>query len=262
MFEMNSIQTSELLLKNFENWLYLQNFSRYKLELLRKTISKVITEKYKSHHAIYRGVNRCFRSDELKLFLNICTDIKYRTMFTLLSCTGLRVSEVCDLKIEDLDLEERSLKVRTRKQKEKVIDFQPIPESIIPMFNLYFLTYKKRLSMKGGWLFPNHHRRYGPTTTKAVRDAFSRIRKACNLDRSYALANDKNNPNMAKIGQRKLYQLTVHSFRHTFKLSLDKGKVQYGLIQSLMRHSGRSITDKYGSYSFGEKKEVVDEVFE
>ena len=58
-----------------------------------------------------------------------------------------------------------------------------------------------------------------------------------------------------------MYNLTLHSFRHWYKVKLDKANVPYGMIKSLMRHSGRNVTDQYGQYSFEEKKKVVDEVF-
>ena len=229
---------------------------------MRKIISEVHSERFKKHSRVYRGVNRTFQDEELKLLLNSVEKLTYKLLFMLMGYCGFRVGEVVKLKLVDLDLEKRAIKVETEKQKLHVLDIQPIPESILPLLRLYIQKYQNRIEAHQGYLFPQDVKNNNAVTPEGVRKAFSYYRKICQLDRRYANANDERNPISLKQANRGLYELTPHSLRHWYKVKLDKANVPYGLIKSLMRHSGGDITSMYGHYNFEEKKKAVDEVFD
>lgn len=80
---------------------------------MRKIISEVHRERYKKHSRIYRGVNRTFKDEELKLFLNSIEKLPYKVLFMLMAYCGFRVGEVVKLKLDNLNLEKQCIKVET-----------------------------------------------------------------------------------------------------------------------------------------------------
>ncbi|MBT3985492.1 site-specific integrase [archaeon] len=188
-------------------------------------------------------------------------NLKYKMVFLFLAYIGLRVGEAVKIKLSDVDLDRRYVKIQTEKQRRVIYDTQPIPEIIIPSLRLYIKKYETRMKLRGGWFFPQRVHNEKHIEPHTVRKKYYEYRDACGLDQSYAIANDVNNPMQVKTGERKLHNRTLHSFRHWYKVKLDKACIPYGMIQSLMRHTGRSVTDQYGQYSFEEKLEVIDEVF-
>ncbi len=235
-------------------------FTKRELQLMKNNVSEKLSKNRESW-IVYRGVNRTFKDEEIKLFLNSIESLKYKTLFSLLANTGLRIGEAVRLRIENIDLEQRTIKVDTEKQKVKTIDFHPIPESIYPLLNHYIIKYKTRIDCRGGWLFPQTKHNNKHILHKIARDRFYYYRDICGLNRTYAIAHDDKNPVSKRIGHRELHNLTLHSFRHWYKYKLDRANIPYGMIRALMRHTGGSITDQYGQYSFEEKKKAVDEVF-
>ncbi len=231
------------------------------MEALTKAIRIVYVEKYKKKSRIYRGVDRTPSDSEVLRLISVCENLKYKTIFYLLAFSGLRIGECVQLKLKDIDFQKRTLRVNTEKQKKDYIDIQPLPKSILPHLELYTRRYKERIERSSGWLFPQRVHTGRPVTHATVRKKFAQCREDCNLNKSYAIANDAANPVQKRIGQRNLHEFTLHSFRHWYKYKLDKAGTPYGLIRTLMRHKGGSVTDGYGHYGFKEKRDVVDKVF-
>ena len=226
-----------------------------------KFLSGTRQERFKKHSREYRGVNRTFKDEEINKLLLTIESLKYRLLFSLLGHMGLRIGEAVVIKLEDINLEEQYIKIKTEKQKRYTIDIQPYPKSIEPLLFAYLKRYEKKISRNGGWLFPQRLDNGNHITDRSARKTFAVCRSESKLDYSYAVANDIRNPVQCKRGSRKLYNRTLHSFRHWYKLKLDKANVPYGMVKVLMRHKGGSVTDQYGQYSLEEKKDAIDQVF-
>jgi site-specific recombinase XerD len=86
--------------------------------------------------------------DEIKHFFSVCTDLKYKTFFTLIYSSGLRLSEGLFLKISDIDFSRKLVHVTHAKGKKNVIPllaiipykfYVNIFQNIIQQ-NIYFTT--------------------------------------------------------------------------------------------------------------------------
>jgi site-specific recombinase XerD len=92
-------------------------------------------------------------------------------MFALMFLSGLRVSEVCNLKVEDVDLEGQTLYVRDGKgRKDRRV---PIPPRLVRILRLWMTGQRAQsVGADSPWLFLHvwRHRKYNgqPLNTKAV----------------------------------------------------------------------------------------------
>jgi len=230
-----------------------------------KTISRRVNEfrrkKYKDNAAEYRGVDRTFKDDEVEQMINVVENIKYRTFFLVLAYLGLRTGEAQNIRLADVNLKEKYIKIRTLKQNKIIFDIHPIPEIIIPYLKLYIKRYKIRIDYRGGWFFPSAVHNDKPMSMYTLRKKFAEYRSVCKCNMTYGTARDENNPISKKQGPRKLHNRTLHSFRHWYKVRLEKAEIPYGIIRALMRHGHRTSTDYYGQYSLQEKMEAIERVF-
>jgi integrase len=238
------------------------NLSEKDLKMISKRVNQIRHEEYKIHAAHYRGVDRTFKDDEVKQLFGVVEDLKYRTFFMFLAYLGLRNSEARRVKLEDINFKEKYVRIKTAKQNRHIYDLQPIPSVLMPYIKLYLKRYKTRIDCHGGWFFPQHAHNEKHIETHTIRKKFNEYRSVCKFNMTYGTAKDERNPIHKKQGTRKLYNRTLHSFRHWYKVKLEKSKVPYGMIKSLMRHGRRSVTDDYGQYSLEEKKKAIKGVFD
>jgi site-specific recombinase XerD len=165
-----------------------------------------------------------------KLFSVIDTSTKrgFRdyTMLYLMLMTGLRVSELLNLRIQDVDLYSSTITVRMGKgRKDRVI---PLNDATRSVLHRYLSEFKPE---KG--LFDNKN------SPKSRRGVLYVIRKYCKL---------------ANIEKR----VTPHTFRHTFATLLLRKGESVRLVQSLLGHSSISTTAIYLHIIDEEKKKAVD----
>ncbi len=238
-----------------------EGLSEKDLKTISRRVNEFRREKFKSKAAEYRGVDRTFKDDEVEQILNVVENIKYRTFFMVLAFLGLRTGEALKIRLADVNLKEKCIKIRTLKQNKIIFDIQPIPEVIIPYLKLYINRYKVRIAHRGGWFFPSDVHNDQPMSMSIIRKKFAEYRSVCKCNMTYGIARDEKNPISKKVGPRKLHNRTLHSFRHWYKVRLEKAEIPYGIIRALMRHGHRTSTDYYGQYSLEEKREAIERVF-
>lgn len=142
-----------------------------------------------------------------------CIEIMY-------SC-GLRVSELCNLKMSDLFLEEGFIRVMGKGSKERLV---PISANAIKMLELWFMD-RKLISPRPGeedYVFLSHHR----------KQHLSRITVFHNL-KDYAL----------KAGIKKT--ISPHTLRHSFATHLLEGGANLRAIQAMLGHEKITTTEIY-----------------
>lgn len=138
----------------------------------------------------------------------------------LLFSTGMRVSELCEIREENFFLDEQSLRltINGKGQKERIIQINT-PE-IVMLMDKYRNAFFSQITLCGNMLINNHG---GPLTPQSVR------RIIC----KYINRIDKP------------FYVTPHMFRHTFATSLLEAGVDIRYIQSLLGHSSISTTQIY-----------------
>ncbi|MBO4444854.1 MAG: tyrosine recombinase XerD, partial [Bacteroidaceae bacterium] len=140
---------------------------------------------------------------------------------TLYSC-GLRVSELCNLKLSDMFLNERFIRVEGKGSKQRLV---PISRSAINEIELYLQQDRSNIDIKPGYedyLFISAHRRK-------------------NLSRIMVFHIVKELAEAAGIKKN----ISPHTFRHSFATHLLENGANLRVIQSMLGHESIGTTEIY-----------------
>lgn len=184
--------------------------------LFFKTIqgSKLITEQIERPRREHKLPN-VLSKEEVKAILQAPTNIKHRTMLSLIYACGLRRSELLNLKPENIDSKRHLLIILNAKgKKDRVI---PISDKVIEMLREYYKMFKPET-----WLFEgqNGGERYSEESLSKV------LKHACEK---------------AKI----LKSVTLHWLRHSYATHLLESGVDLRYIQELLGHKHSKTTEIY-----------------
>ena len=156
----------------------------------------------------------------LDIDLNDDFDYRNKAMLELMYSSGLRVSELINLKVNDIDLDDECVRVFGKGSKERVI---PLNEYAVYYLKEYLINHRGELFKHGenDFLFLNNH---GKNMT---RQGFFKIIKK--------LAFQKNIKT----------DFSPHTLRHSFATHLLKHGADLRSIQELLGHSDISSTQIY-----------------
>jgi len=152
----------------------------------------------------------------LRIFQSV-NNIKHRTMLMLTYASGLRVSEVVKLRIEDIDGMRGLIHIRGAKGKKD--RYTLLPESMRFMLNNYWKTYKLGHT---GWLFPGANAGYH-LSVRSIQTVFERA--------------------VASAGINK--PVSMHTLRHSFATHLLEQGTDLRYIQELLGHKSSKTTEVY-----------------
>ena len=235
--------------------------SKWRVEELQKLISHYYTTKWK-HRKFrkYGSINKGFTQSELDRFLGVIKEPRFRLLFEYQAYCALRVGEVCQLNIKDLDFKIRELRVKT--EKAHTLDTLRVPQFLFEQTLGYIQEHAKEIDEAQGYLFYKDKRK--SHTTKPYLD-LNYIRKVFRYYISLAGLNEvydtteESSPNRAK---RKLFRLTTHSLRHfgitTFNRAVG-GDIM--LTKAYARHREISSTQVYVHTSKEELYGAIERAF-
>jgi len=133
--------------------------------------------------------------------------------------TGVRVSEVCRLRPEDIDSERGVVLVRKGKGNR---DRQTVlPDRLLENLRRWW---RNDRPSTGPWLFPSRQSRSGHVTDRHVREGFNRAVAAAGVRRE---------------GVR------LHSLRHSFATHMLEAGVDVAVVQAMLGHRSIQTTTRY-----------------
>lgn len=147
--------------------------------------------------------------------------MRNKAIIEVLYGCGLRVSELCNLRISDLNTEAEYIKVKGKGNKERLL---PIGATALKMVNIYLTTVRVHSKIKKGnedFIFLN---RLG---TKISRISIFTIIKTL----------------AEKIGLKK--NISPHTLRHSFATHLVEGGADLRAVQEMLGHSSIITTEIY-----------------
>jgi integrase/recombinase XerC len=152
--------------------------------------------------------------------------LRDRAMLETLYSTGLRVSELVGLEVEDLDVTGEALKVRGKGKKERVV---PLGSHALAAVNRYLERMKSESRLNGTSqegrtkhpLFVNKHG--GRLSSRSVRRKLDKYLKLVGLDPS----------------------ISPHTLRHSFATHLLDNGADLRSVQELLGHQSLSTTQVY-----------------
>uniref|UniRef100_A0A7C4VT43 Recombinase XerC n=1 Tax=Fervidobacterium thailandense TaxID=1008305 RepID=A0A7C4VT43_9BACT len=190
-------------------------------------VSENPTEKVR-HPRLRKKVPNFLSVEEIRAMLNAFEEkeIKYKAILSLLYFCGLRVGELCSLRVEDVSFYPPYVKVVMGKgNKDRIV---PISESALKVLEAYVERYKPRIYFFEGRAGRPIH----PTTVFRI---VKRAAKRAGVTRN----------------------IHPHTLRHSFATHLIMSNVNVKIVQELLGHANLSTTSIYLHVADREKFEAV-----
>lgn len=182
------------------------------------TLEQLLQCVYNEYHGAHKAVRR-----------HLLTEI---AVLELLFATGIRISELCSLTPQDINLVEGEVLIHGKGKKERIIQ---IPDKDLrKLLADYGKDHEEEICCSG-MFFVN--RRGRPLADQSVRNM---ILKYCEK---------------AGISQH----ITPHMFRHTFATSLVDSDVNIRCIQEILGHSSIQTTEIYTHVSAAKQRQILTE---
>lgn len=151
-------------------------------------------------------------------------------VIVLLFATGMRISELCALKINDINLYDGSILIYGKGDKERRIQIGS--PSVINILNKYKVDFHSEI-VNCNHFFANQSGR--PLTDQAVRRMINKYTSLAAID----------------------LHITPHMFRHTFATSLLDADVDIRYIQEMLGHSSINITEIYTHVTLAKQRSIL-----
>ncbi|HHT19405.1 MAG: tyrosine-type recombinase/integrase [Euryarchaeota archaeon] len=153
--------------------------------------------------------------------------LRNKLILALLYSSGLRVSELVTLELNHVDIDERTIRIRGKGEKDRIVLFDDATREIL-------VEYIQKRSCDSEYIFVN--------------------RRGNHLTPRYVQMMIKDYARVAGIKKK----VTPHILRHSFATHLLKNGVDIRAIQQLLGHSNLSTTQIYTSVDMETLKNVYD----
>ena len=148
----------------------------------------------------------------------------------LLFATGMRISELCSLQVDDVNLEDGTILISGKGSKERRLQIGNI--EVLNILKEYRLDFSKEIA-NCGHFFANQSGH--PLSDQTVRRIINKY------------------TSLASISQH----ITPHMFRHTFATSLLDADVDIRYIQEMLGHSSINITEIYTHVTTAKQRDIL-----
>lgn len=152
------------------------------------------------------------------------------TIIEMLFSTGVRISELCALRIQQVDLVSYKIIIYGKGSKERLIQIGN--DDVKKVVDEYYATFQTDIAATG-WFFINRlHQRY---SEQSVRAMIVKYLKLAMID----------------------MHITPHMFRHSFATLLLEADVDIRYIQKMLGHSSIKTTEIYTSVSMAKQNDIL-----
>ena len=240
-----------LTVREFLAYLYGQNYTKSttarKLATLRSFYKFLIRRGLLSVHPLStirtpkqeKRLPKCLDLEQVQKLLEAPGDgdllaARDKAMLEVLYSSGIRVSELVELEVADLDLTEGVLRVRGKGRKDRLT---PIGSQAIKAVQRYFeirSTDPRLAQLTAGRVFLNKHGQ--ALSTRSVRRKLDKYLVEAGLDPG----------------------ISPHTLRHSFATHLLNNGADLRSVQELLGHQSLSTTQIYTHLSTNRLKEVYD----
>ena len=181
------------------------------------TLDKVLNKKQLPMRKQKKEIYKVLTKEELSTFFNCIDNFKFKTIFMLVYGSGLRIREVANLRVEDIETKKMSIFVREGKgNKER---YTILPKQSLEMLRTYWSKYRQ--NKRRGRIFLSETGK--AITVGVIRKHFRKYRRK------------------AKINEK----ATVHTLRHNFATDLIERGATLIQVKELMGHSNIRSTMAY-----------------
>ncbi len=170
-----------------------------------------------------KNLPKVLSKNEIEKMISLTNNLTHRAIITFLYYAGLRISEVINLKTENIDFEREVINVKGKGEKERIVFLHPKIKQIFEFMNLG----------KGVLFKSNRNQKYTKRTIQQII---------------------KNSARKAGIKKR----VTPHMLRHSFATHLLEAGADIRHIQKLLGHSSLSTTQIYTHVAGKDIRKLAD----
>ena len=214
----------------FEDKILINPFRKMRIKIQEPKILPKVME--------IRDVNAIFKSAYLKY--NSCKNLNTYLYFEslrnvvvieLLFATGARVSEIANLKKNDLDFYSGTVNIKGKGNKERNI--QICNKETLKILKEYYKAYKNKIHNSGGYFLIN--RLGNKLSDQSIRGIVKELSKEAKIQK----------------------HITPHVFRHTLATLLLEKDVDIKYIQSILGHSSIMTTQIYTHVNRKKQRQIL-----
>jgi site-specific recombinase XerD len=154
--------------------------------------------------------------EEVLRILAAIRSLKHKAIVATAYAAGLRISEVCGLRLADIDSQRMRIHVRSGKGKKD--RYVMLGESLLALLRQYY----QKVRPPGEYLFPGHNPQR-PLCTTAVNRVLQKVLRETGLTK----------------------KVTMHTLRHCFATHLLEAGTDIRILQVLLGHSSIRTTLRY-----------------
>ena len=170
---------------------------------------------------------RVLTVDQIKKLFTATTNLKHLTAMKLAYSAGLRVSEVANLKLEDIDSEQMVIHIKQAKgKKDRMV---PLSKKLLVDLRDYYKLYQPKV-----WLFENTVGNH--LSTRTFQKSYVKYKTIANIKTPSSF----------------------HSLRHSFATHLLEAGVNLRYIQTILGHSSSRTTEIYTHISTKHFKTLIN----
>ncbi len=157
-------------------------------------------------------------------------ELRNKAIFELLYATGMRISELTNLKLTDIDFENRLLRVMGKGKKERIVPFNETARDALQRFNRES-NLKFKITKEYVFINTRGNKITDRSVERILQESFKQV-----------MDSDKH--------------VYPHLFRHSFATHLLQKGANLRVIQELLGHSNLSTTEKYTTLNFSDLLKV------
>jgi len=193
-----------------------------------------------------RDLKGYLEPEQVERLISVAPNLRDALLVRLLWRTGIRVSELIGIRIQDIDFDNRAIVIKVQKMRKrdgKAIERRrvvPIDQGTLDMVREY-LKWRTGFAYRGDLLFP--------ITRQRVDQIFWKLGRRAGI---------KEIGDPAVSRHRKLHP---HHLRHSFAIHCIKRGMTVTRLQKILGHSSPTTTSVYLQYSLKDLHESYDEVW-
>lgn len=176
---------------------------------------------------------KAFSKEEVKKLFSVIHNPKHLLIIKLCYGMGLRVSEIVNLKISDIDSDRMLVLIESAKGKKD--RYVPLPATVLEDMRSYYRLYKPKT-----YLFEGQYG--GQYSKRSVQNIFKTAMEKAKINKS--------------IG--------IHGLRHSYATHLLEAGTDMALIQKLLGHQNIKTTEIYAKVTYkeiGKVQSPLDQLF-
>lgn len=159
--------------------------------------------------------------------------IRDKAIFELLYATGIRCAELVSIRMQDLDMNNKTIRIRGKGNKERMVLFG---EKARAKLTEYIEKERPAITAHTEALFVN--KQHKPFATRTIQRIFEMFRMVLKIDK----------------------HITPHKIRHSFATHLLNQGTDLRIVQELLGHATVSSTEKYTHVSLEELTKMCNDI--